>query len=81
MVLCRYLSILPQALACRYTHSVNKLILLKTFNIMFQVRKRPLSKKEISRKEGDIISVDDNMHITVQEPKLKVCCSLPFPVF
>ncbi|OAY63910.1 Kinesin-13A [Ananas comosus] len=40
--------------------------------LLSEVRKRPLSKKEISRKEGDIISVDDNAHIVIQEPKLKV---------
>ncbi|XVE65608.1 hypothetical protein DITRI_Ditri08aG0014000 [Diplodiscus trichospermus] len=35
------------------------------------VRKRPLNKKEISRKEDDIVSVSDNA-LTVHEPKLKV---------
>ncbi|XVF66216.1 hypothetical protein PTKIN_Ptkin10aG0017600 [Pterospermum kingtungense] len=36
------------------------------------VRKRPLNKKEISRKEDDIVTVSDNA-LTVHEPKLKVC--------
>uniref|UniRef100_A0A2P2MHZ4 Kinesin-like protein n=2 Tax=Rhizophora mucronata TaxID=61149 RepID=A0A2P2MHZ4_RHIMU len=35
------------------------------------VRKRPLNKKEIARKEDDIVTVDENS-ITVHEPKLKV---------
>ncbi|EEF45542.1 kinesin-like protein KIN-13A [Ricinus communis] len=35
------------------------------------VRKRPLNKKEIARKEDDIVSVSDNA-LTVHEPKLKV---------
>ncbi|KAM7259302.1 hypothetical protein ACFE04_015043 [Oxalis oulophora] len=35
------------------------------------VRKRPLNKKEISRKEDDVVSVSDNS-LTVHEPKLKV---------
>ncbi|KAG1338683.1 kinesin-like protein KIN-13A [Cocos nucifera] len=36
------------------------------------VRKRPLNKKEISRKEDDIVTVNDNAYLTVHEPKLKV---------
>ncbi|XP_009383744.2 kinesin-like protein KIN-13A [Musa acuminata AAA Group] len=36
------------------------------------VRKRPLNKKEISRKEDDIVTVHDNAYLTVHEPKLKV---------
>ncbi|KAK1315545.1 Diatom spindle kinesin 1 [Acorus calamus] len=36
------------------------------------VRKRPLNKKEISRKEDDIVTVLDNAYLTVHEPKLKV---------
>ncbi|PQM42733.1 kinesin-like protein KIN-13A [Prunus yedoensis var. nudiflora] len=36
------------------------------------VRKRPLNKKELSRKEEDIVSVYDNAYLTVHEPKLKV---------
>ncbi|KAK4755662.1 hypothetical protein SAY87_009419 [Trapa incisa] len=36
------------------------------------VRKRPLNKKEIARKEDDIVTVDDNSYLTVHEPKLKV---------
>ncbi|OMP06399.1 hypothetical protein CCACVL1_01594, partial [Corchorus capsularis] len=35
------------------------------------VRKRPLNKKEISRKEDDIVTVSEN-GLTVHEPKLKV---------
>ncbi|XP_038991466.1 kinesin-like protein KIN-13A [Hibiscus syriacus] len=35
------------------------------------VRKRPLNKKEISRKEDDIVTVKENS-LTVHEPKLKV---------
>lgn len=36
------------------------------------VRKRPLNKKEISRKEEDIIDVHNSQFLTVLEPKLKV---------
>ncbi|KAJ0977729.1 hypothetical protein J5N97_013203 [Dioscorea zingiberensis] len=36
------------------------------------VRKRPLNKKEIARKEDDIVTVHDNAYLTVHEPKLKV---------
>ncbi|KAG2727080.1 hypothetical protein I3843_01G139100 [Carya illinoinensis] len=36
------------------------------------VRKRPLNKKELSRKEDDIVNVYDNAYLTVHEPKLKV---------
>ncbi|KAL6608243.1 hypothetical protein ACP70R_041306 [Stipagrostis hirtigluma subsp. patula] len=36
------------------------------------VRKRPLNRKEISRKEEDIIAVHDSSFLTVYEPKLKV---------
>uniref|UniRef100_A0A5B7AI82 Kinesin-like protein n=1 Tax=Davidia involucrata TaxID=16924 RepID=A0A5B7AI82_DAVIN len=36
------------------------------------VRKRPLNKKEIARKEEDIVTVDDNAYLAVHEPKLKV---------
>lgn len=35
------------------------------------VRKRPLNKKEIARKEDDIVTVSENA-LTVHEPKLKV---------
>ncbi|CAF2078396.1 unnamed protein product [Brassica oleracea] len=35
------------------------------------VRKRPLNKKEIARKEEDVVTVSDNS-LTVHEPKLKV---------
>lgn len=45
--------------------------------ILFQVRKRPLNKKEIAKKEDDIITVSNNS-LTVHETKLKVrvCASL-----
>lgn len=36
------------------------------------VRKRPLNKKELVRKEEDIITVNDNVWLSVHEPKLKV---------
>ncbi|CAA7388823.1 unnamed protein product [Spirodela intermedia] len=36
------------------------------------VRKRPLNKKEISRKEDDIVTVHDSSYLSVHEPKLKV---------
>lgn len=36
------------------------------------VRKRPLNKKELSRKEEDIVNVYDSSYLTVHEPKLKV---------
>ncbi|XP_031497627.2 kinesin-like protein KIN-13A isoform X2 [Nymphaea colorata] len=36
------------------------------------VRKRPLNKKEIARKEDDIVKVSDNSCLTVHETKLKV---------
>ncbi|CAA0834190.1 Kinesin-13A [Striga hermonthica] len=36
------------------------------------VRKRPLNKKEVSRKEDDIVTVYDDAYLTVHEPKLKV---------
>lgn len=36
------------------------------------MRKRPLNKKELARKEDDIVSVCDNASLTVHEPKLKV---------
>ncbi|RLN00781.1 kinesin-13A-like [Panicum miliaceum] len=36
------------------------------------VRKRPLNRKELSRKEEDIITVHDSSFLTVYEPKLKV---------
>ncbi|KAG5236048.1 kinesin motor family protein [Salix suchowensis] len=35
------------------------------------VRKRPLNKKELARKEDDVVTVHDNA-LTVHEPKLKV---------
>ncbi|KAL1806675.1 hypothetical protein ACET3Z_029743 [Daucus carota] len=36
------------------------------------VRKRPLNKKEVSRKEDDIVTVCDQALLSVHEPKLKV---------
>ncbi|KAF9622088.1 hypothetical protein IFM89_029372 [Coptis chinensis] len=36
------------------------------------VRKRPLNKKELSRKEDDVVSVYESAYLTVHEPKLKV---------
>ncbi|CAL0309643.1 unnamed protein product [Lupinus luteus] len=36
------------------------------------VRKRPLNKKELAKKEDDIVTVSDNAYLTVHEPKLKV---------
>ncbi|KAJ4764537.1 Kinesin-like protein [Rhynchospora pubera] len=36
------------------------------------VRKRPLNKKEMIKKEKDVISVEDIEHITIHEPKVKV---------
>ncbi|CAN4104724.1 unnamed protein product [Withania somnifera] len=36
------------------------------------VRKRPLNKKEVARKEDDIVTVSENNCLTVHEPKLKV---------
>lgn len=36
------------------------------------VRKRPLNKKEVSRKEDDVVTVSGDTYLTVHEPKLKV---------
>ncbi|GFY85097.1 P-loop containing nucleoside triphosphate hydrolases superfamily protein [Actinidia rufa] len=36
------------------------------------VRKRPLNKKEVARKEEDIVTVCDSAYLAVHEPKLKV---------
>ncbi|KAL5140980.1 Kinesin-like protein KIN-13A [Glycine soja] len=36
------------------------------------VRKRPLNKKELAKKEDDVVTVADNAYLTVHEPKLKV---------
>ncbi|KAL6193754.1 hypothetical protein ACLB2K_034838 [Fragaria x ananassa] len=36
------------------------------------VRKRPLNKKELSRKEDDIVTVYDKSYLTVHEPRVKV---------
>lgn len=44
---------------------------LYIFTYLFQVRKRPLNKKETAKKEDDIISVSNNS-LTVHETKLKV---------
>lgn len=38
---------------------------------MLQVRKRPQNKKEIAKKEEDVITIDSNA-LTVHERKLKV---------
>ncbi|VAH60515.1 unnamed protein product [Triticum turgidum subsp. durum] len=38
------------------------------------VRKRPLNRKEISRKEDDVIDVHNSQFLTVHEPKLKMSC-------
>lgn len=41
--------------------------------IWMQVRKRPLNKKEISKKEEDIITIEPNSNfLTVHETKFKV---------
>ena len=44
---------------------------LNVFICFSKVRKRPLNKKELARKEDDIVTVNDNS-LTVHEPKLKV---------
>ncbi|KAK4256614.1 hypothetical protein QN277_006317 [Acacia crassicarpa] len=36
------------------------------------VRKRPLNKKELAKKEDDIVTVYNKAHLAVHEPKLKV---------
>ncbi|KAG4381447.1 hypothetical protein GLYMA_15G148800v4 [Glycine max] len=36
------------------------------------VRKRPLNKKELAKKEDDVVTVTGNAYLTVHEPKLKV---------
>ncbi|KAL5065442.1 hypothetical protein RYX36_027179 [Vicia faba] len=36
------------------------------------VRKRPLNKKELAKKEDDVVTVCDNAYLTVHEPKVKV---------
>ncbi|XP_009773776.1 kinesin-like protein KIN-13A [Nicotiana tabacum] len=36
------------------------------------VRKRPLNRKEVARKEDDVVTVSENVFLTVHEPKLKV---------
>jgi kinesin family protein 2/24 len=43
--------------------------------VILQVRKRPLNKKEIAKKEEDIITIESNSNsnsLTVHETKLKV---------
>lgn len=45
----------------------------KNLQLQMQVRKRPLNKKEIAKKEEDIITIDRNANsLTVYETKLKV---------
>lgn len=39
---------------------------------VWQVRKRPLNRKEVARKEDDVVTVSENVFLTVHEPKLKV---------
>lgn len=36
------------------------------------VRKRPLNKKELSRREADVITIPNKDHVIVHEPKVKV---------
>ncbi|UYV77113.1 KIF2A [Cordylochernes scorpioides] len=45
---------------------------IQVLQICVAVRKRPLNKKELARKEVDVITVPNKEHITVHEPKLKV---------
>ncbi|CAL0310877.1 unnamed protein product [Lupinus luteus] len=40
--------------------------------ISVSVRKRPLNKKELAKKEDDVVTVYDSAYLTVHEPKLKV---------
>lgn len=57
------------------TSTVEKEASLKESNIAkikVVVRKRPLNKKEITRKEDDIVTVHDTVYLTLYEPKLKV---------
>lgn len=42
------------------------------------MRKRPLNKKELAKKEDDIVTVSDNTYLTVHETKLKVCLDIGF---
>lgn len=51
---------------------ISRLIFLTLIMMFGQVRKRPLNKKEVSRKEDDIVTVSDNASLSVHEPKLKV---------
>lgn len=45
---------------------------MKTQQITVCVRKRPVSKKEVARKELDVISVPTKDTLLVHEPKTKV---------
>ncbi|RWW24438.1 hypothetical protein GW17_00011275 [Ensete ventricosum] len=51
---------------------IKVVVCLKNLKDRDDVRKRPLNKKEKSRKEDDIVTVNDNACLTVHEPKLKV---------
>lgn len=47
--------------------------------LLLQVRKRPLNKKEILRKEEDIVTISDmDSSLTVNEPKVKVSMCGPY---
>lgn len=47
--------------------------LVKMLVVISQVRKRPLNKKEIAKKEEDIITIQPHSnYLTVHETKLKV---------
>ena len=49
------------------------LLLIVRIVCNFEVRKRPINKKELARSEEDIICVEENgCCLTVEEPKLKV---------
>ncbi|KAH7676648.1 Plus-end-directed kinesin ATPase protein [Dioscorea alata] len=55
--------------------AIDKEIVPKDSNvakIKVVVRKRPLNKKELARKEDDIVTVHENAYLTVHEPKVKV---------
>ncbi|KAF8392595.1 hypothetical protein HHK36_022940 [Tetracentron sinense] len=55
--------------SCSIMHATNTVCVLV---VLLSVRKRPLNKKELSRKEDDIVTVYDNAYLTVHEPRLKV---------
>ncbi|KAF5944680.1 hypothetical protein HYC85_018757 [Camellia sinensis] len=61
----------PESMTERYFISLREFINY-VHCCLYQVRKRPLNKKEIARKEEDIVAVSDNAFLTVHEPKLKV---------